>query len=292
MSTVDPATPPPTRPAGAWWSRSCPSRRVPDGAAAAGAARRSAPRRRSRPEGAHGRRGAARRRRRRTGPGRRRRPRPRPPSSRARCEIDLSPGTAHGADAGAGPRRPQTTVPRSCAGFRTVVRAAGSRPSGPGRAAPRRSRRRRRRPPGPARHASPSALWAISRSAMFTPRSPARVVISASTPGRSGTGTRISVRRSGRTAQRRERRAAPAAARVEHLEQAGRGRPGHPVAHGARGRLEQARRRRARWPAALSAQTSGQMAGCPAAIRVMSRKPPAASRSRAACSSACGRPGS
>ena len=36
---------------------------------------------------------------------------------------------------------------------------------------------------------------------------------------------------------------------------------------------------------ALSAQMSGQMPGCPAAIRVMSRKPPAASCSRAPCSS-------
>ena len=35
---------------------------------------------------------------------------------------------------------------------------------------------------------------------------------------------------------------------------------------------------------ALSAQTSGQIAGCPAAIRVMSRKPPAARRSSAAFS--------
>ena len=46
---------------------------------------------------------------------------------------------------------------------------------------------------------------------MLTPRSPARVVISASTPGRSGTGTRISARRSGRTARAgRERRAVAA----------------------------------------------------------------------------------
>ena len=36
----------------------------------------------------------------------------------------------------------------------------------------------------------------------------------------------------------------------------------------------------------FSAQMSGQMAGEPAAMRVMSRKPPAARRSRAACSSA------
>ena len=36
----------------------------------------------------------------------------------------------------------------------------------------------------------------------------------------------------------------------------------------------------------FSAQMSSQSAGCPAAIRVMSRKPPAARRSRAACSSA------
>ena len=35
----------------------------------------------------------------------------------------------------------------------------------------------------------------------------------------------------------------------------------------------------------FSAQMSGQMPGCPAAMRVMSRKPPAASRSRVACSS-------
>ena len=36
----------------------------------------------------------------------------------------------------------------------------------------------------------------------------------------------------------------------------------------------------------FSAQMSGQMAGWPEAIRVMSRKPPAARRNRAACSSA------
>ena len=35
----------------------------------------------------------------------------------------------------------------------------------------------------------------------------------------------------------------------------------------------------------FSAQMSGQMPGWPAAMRVMSRKPPAASRSRARCSS-------
>ena len=34
----------------------------------------------------------------------------------------------------------------------------------------------------------------------------------------------------------------------------------------------------------FSAQMSGQMPGCPEAMRVMSRKPPAASRSRARCS--------
>ena len=34
----------------------------------------------------------------------------------------------------------------------------------------------------------------------------------------------------------------------------------------------------------FSAQMSGQIPGCPAAMRVMSRKPPAASRRRAACS--------
>ena len=38
---------------------------------------------------------------------------------------------------------------------------------------------------------------------------------------------------------------------------------------------------------ALSAQTSGQIAGWPAATRVMSRNPPAASRSRAASPRAC-----
>ena len=37
---------------------------------------------------------------------------------------------------------------------------------------------------------------------------------------------------------------------------------------------------------AFSAQMSGQMPGCPAATRVMSRKPPAASRSRAPSCSA------
>ena len=36
----------------------------------------------------------------------------------------------------------------------------------------------------------------------------------------------------------------------------------------------------------FSAQMSSQMSGCPLAMRVMSRNPPAANRSRAACSSA------
>ena len=40
-----------------------------------------------------------------------------------------------------------------------------------------------------------------------------------------------------------------------------------------------------RWPAALSSQMPGQMVGCPAAMRVMSRKPPAASCRSAPCSS-------
>ena len=50
-------------------------------------------------------------------------------------------------------------------------------------------------------------------------------------------------------------------------------------------RASMSRSRVATMASALSSQMSGQMAGWPAAIRVMSRKPPAASWSRAACSS-------
>ena len=78
------------------------------------------------------------------------------------------------------------------------------------------------RPPrraGSATPRSPSAEWAISKSAMLTPSSAASVVTSASTPGRSGTGMRTSASSAGR-ATRRGRFAAGRAGPLEHARAA------------------------------------------------------------------------
>ena len=82
---------------------------------------------------------------------------------------------------------------------------------------------------------SPSTEWAISRSTMLTPSSAARVVISASTPVRSGTGTRTSARLVGAGyCAARARRAVGRP--LEHLEQRRRGRGRPPADAWPRGR--------------------------------------------------------
>ena len=109
---------------------------------------------------------------------------------------------------------------------------------------------------------APVALgaWAISRSKMLTPSSPSRVVTSASTPGRSGTGTRTSAMLA--------RGGAPDG-QVDPRLPGPLERPQHPVA--VPGRPPAGARRRRAAPAAgrgtstisarFSTQTSGQMPG-------------------------------
>ena len=115
---------------------------------------------------------------------------------------------------------------------------------------------------------------------MLTPRSPARVVISASTPWRSGTGhpqLGQPLGPGGPGRQDAPGRAGP----LEHSSSAGPVAVGHPVAH--RGQVgQQAGRRRRRWPRRCRRRRRARCPGWPAATRVMSRNPPAASRSRAA----------
>ena len=112
---------------------------------------------------------------------------------------------------------------------------------------------------------------------MLTPSRPASVVTSASTPGRSGTGTRSST--SGPRRRRADGQVAPRdAGPLEHAEQRVAVAAGHdrraprPAPRGSR-------RARATIASRLATQMSGQIAGWPAAMRVMSRKPPAARRS-------------
>ena len=118
---------------------------------------------------------------------------------------------------------------------------------------------------------------------MLTAISPSRVVTSANTPGRSGTGTRSSAVFSldGAPAGRltRASRARSSMSSIWALS---------PVATIWRTspRATRSRSSTSRMPARLSTQRSGQMAGSPAATRVMSRNPPAARRNRVACSRA------
>ena len=134
---------------------------------------------------------------------------------------------------------------------------------------------------------SPSALWAISRSLMFTPRSPARVVISASTPGRSGTGTRNSARRSGRTARAgSERRAA--AAVLERGQQPGpvgrrppgrAWRTGRPAACRGRPRWRRRSRRTRRARCRAARPPPGSCPGSPPRPAAAGRRARSAARS-------------
>ena len=116
---------------------------------------------------------------------------------------------------------------------------------------------------------------------MLTSSVPASVVTSASTPARSGTGTRTShrspalVSRDGRLA--RAVRACSStdsspsrssSATIARTSASDASRPSSTSTIAVR----------------FSAQMSGQMPGCPDAMRVMSRKPPAARRSSARCS--------
>ena len=130
---------------------------------------------------------------------------------------------------------------------------------------------------------SPSAEWAISRSSMLTPSSPASVVTSASTPGRSGTGTRTSTRSSGRD-RRVGRFRLASRARSRMLIRAARSPPA--TTSRTFDRSVASWSNAVTMAAAFSAQMSGQIPGWPAATRVMSRNPPAASRSSAPCCSA------
>ncbi len=146
-------------------------------------------------------------------------------SSSARCEIDLSPGTATEPTNGAPPRTvsvlPLTQVSRagwSSARYPRAVTASTS--VGAERASTTRTSTPR----------SPSTEWAISTSSMLTPSSVASVVISASTPSRSGTGMRISACPSVRGA--RSVRARRCRGRTsEDLEQCGVVALGDPAAH-------------------------------------------------------------
>ena len=153
---------------------------------------------------------------------------------------------------------------------------------------PTRPPRRRSAAPASTRRMStpwsPSLEWAISRSAMLTSSVPASVVTSASTPARSGTGTRTSHRSPAPVSARRAGWRGPRGpARAPSAARRGRRRP----------RCRAPRRATRARPSStstmavrFSAQMSGQMPGWPDAMRVMSRKPPAARRSRARCSSA------
>ncbi len=120
--------------------------------------------------------------------------------------------------------------------------------------------------------------WTISRSSMLTPSSPAIVVTWASTPGRSGMTTCNSVTELGRLARGgRFRRASWARSRrVTRL-----GRSSSATMRRTSFSLAMRSSRTGRMAGALSRQMSGQIAGDPAAIRVMSLKPPAARRSSA-----------
>src|SRR5579863_6388617 len=114
---------------------------------------------------------------------------------------------------------------------------------------------------------------------MFTPRSPATLVSSARTPSRSDTGTRTSTSRSGR---------APRAGKWRRARLARSSTSRTPWRSAPRTRSRISRRssitlsRDEAIASALSAHTSGQIPGWPAATRVMSRNPPAASRRRTA----------
>ena len=111
----------------------------------------------------------------------------------------------------------------------------------------------------------------------------AAAVTSARTPGRSGTGTRSSASSDGSGVEDgRLRRAALAELSSEKIV----ARSFVAIAVSSVASRPRSEASPAKIASRLSTQTSGQIAGCPAATRVMSRNPPAASRSRAASLSA------
>src|SRR5579875_2659174 len=112
---------------------------------------------------------------------------------------------------------------------------------------------------------------------MFTPKLPTRLVTSATTPGRSGTGTLSSNAFSGEGAPEGRLRLA-SRARWRRSRRPVRS----PDATAARSlsRLAPRPSKAASIASLFSATTSGQIPGCPAAMRVMSLKPPAASLSK------------
>ena len=202
-------------------------------------------------------------------------------SSTARCEIDLSPG---------GRTSPATRGPTRRARRRRGPRAArltAARPRSAARA-PRGARRERPGAVGVEHHDEHARGPLLGVRDLEVVDVEVRLARDASSPrrGRRGGPARARAARRGRSGRAsmagRLRRAALAA--VSSARMVARSLPAMAASRVARRPRSAARP--ARIASRLSTQTSGQIAGWPAATRVMSRKPPAARRSRAASLSA------